>query len=87
MFWHNPARADGRKDIDAELDIKSQVESALSKLTYREKMVVSMRYGLDGKGSFTLGEVGKIFKVTRERVRSIEASAIRKMRDQSCMEA
>ncbi len=54
---------------------------ALGKLTYREREVIKLRYGLGDGYTYTLEEVGRIFKVTRERVRQIEIRAIRKMRD------
>ncbi len=60
--------------------LKEQVQSALSVLTERERQVLEMRFGLrDGK-DYTLEEVGKHFKVTRERIRQIEAKALRKLR-------
>ena len=60
--------------------LKEQVQSALSVLTERERQVLEMRFGLrDGK-DYTLEEVGKHFKVTRERLRQNEAKALRKFR-------
>jgi RNA polymerase primary sigma factor len=60
--------------------LKEQVQNALSVLTEREKQVLEMRFGLrDGK-DYTLEEVGKHFRVTRERIRQIEAKALRKLR-------
>jgi RNA polymerase primary sigma factor len=60
--------------------LKEQVQNALSVLTERERQVLEMRFGLrDGK-DYTLEEVGKHFKVTRERIRQIEAKALRKLR-------
>lgn len=52
-------------------------------LTDREDKVIRMRYGLDGNEPMTLEEVGQEFNVTRERVRQIQAKAIRKMRSPS----
>ncbi|MCH2363303.1 MAG: sigma-70 family RNA polymerase sigma factor, partial [Planctomycetes bacterium] len=51
----------------------------LGTLTYREREIIKLRYGLGDGYTYTLEEVGKIFKVTRERVRQIEAKAIRKL--------
>jgi len=60
--------------------LKDQVQNALSVLTERERQVLEMRFGLlDGK-DYTLEEVGKYFNVTRERIRQIEAKALRKLR-------
>ena len=67
-------------DAAARELLKEQVQSALSVLTERERQVLEMRFGLrDGK-DYTLEEVGKHFKVTRERIRQIEAKALRKLR-------
>ena len=60
--------------------LREQVHNALAALTDREREVLELRYGLvDGK-DHTLEEVGKYFKVTRERIRQIEAKALRKLR-------
>jgi RNA polymerase primary sigma factor len=67
-------------DAAAREMLKDQVRSALSALTDRERQVLELRYGLiDGK-DHTLEEVGKYFRVTRERIRQIEAKALRKLR-------
>ena len=67
-------------DAAAKELLKEQVQNALSVLTERERQVLEMRFGLrDGK-DYTLEEVGKHFKVTRERIRQIEAKALRKLR-------
>ncbi len=67
-------------DMAARELLKEQVHNALSVLTERERQVLEMRFGLlDGK-DYTLEEVGKYFNVTRERIRQIEAKALRKMR-------
>ncbi len=59
---------------------REQLMEVLDTLTDREKRVICLRYGLDGGKSYTLEEVGEIFKVTRERIRQIEAKALRKLR-------
>src|SRR5262249_38707708 len=51
----------------------------LKTLTYREREIIKLRYGLGDGYTYTLEEVGRIFKVTRERVRQIEAKAVRKL--------
>jgi RNA polymerase primary sigma factor len=67
-------------DAAARELLKEQVQNALAVLTERERQVLEMRFGLlDGK-DYTLEEVGKYFNVTRERIRQIEAKALRKLR-------
>ena len=63
--------------------LKEQLISILDTLTPREEMVIRMRYGLDDGHPRTLEEVGKAFGVTRERIRQIEAKALRKLRHPS----
>lgn len=59
--------------------LREKIESLLRTLTYREREIIRLRYGLDDGYSYTLEEVGRIFKVTRERVRQIEAKAVSKL--------
>lgn len=63
--------------------LKEQVEVVLDSLTERERKVLQLRFGLDDGRSRTLEEVGKEFHVTRERIRQIEAKALRKLRHPS----
>ena len=63
--------------------LKEQLEDVLSTLTPREKKVLELRFGLEDGRSRTLEEVGKEFNVTRERIRQIEAKALRKLRHPS----
>ncbi len=63
--------------------LKEQIEEVLSTLTPREKRVLQLRFGLEDGRSRTLEEVGKEFSVTRERIRQIEAKALRKLRHPS----
>ena len=66
---------------EAELNIlKEQIQDVLSDLNERERRVISLRFGIDDGYPRTLEEVGSIFKVTRERIRQIEAKALRKLR-------
>ncbi len=63
--------------------LKDELRSVLDTLTVREKEVLELRFGLFDGSSHTLEEVGKQFKVTRERIRQIEAKALRKLRHPS----
>jgi RNA polymerase primary sigma factor len=63
--------------------LREQMKDALDSLTIREQEVIRLRYGLDDGRSRTLEEVGKEFNVTRERIRQIEAKALRKLRHPS----
>ncbi|MEQ8790380.1 MAG: RNA polymerase sigma factor RpoD [Pirellulaceae bacterium] len=59
--------------------LRERIERLLKTLTYREREIIRLRYGLGDGYTYTLEEVGRIFKVTRERVRQIEAKAVRKL--------
>lgn len=59
--------------------LKTQIESAMETLNYREREILRLRYGLADGYTYTLEEVGRIFQVTRERVRQIESKAVRKL--------
>ena len=65
------------------INLKEQTESVLKTLTPREGKVIKMRFGLDDGSEHTLEEVGQSFAVTRERIRQIEAKALRKLRHPS----
>ena len=65
------------------LNLKEQTSSVLKTLTPREEKVIKMRFGLDDGSEHTLEEVGQSFAVTRERIRQIEAEALRKLRHPS----
>jgi RNA polymerase primary sigma factor len=65
---------------DANLEmLKKRLEEVMHDLTYREREIIRLRYGLTDGYTYTLEEVGKIFQVTRERVRQIESKAVRKL--------
>ena len=74
------------KDVDSPVNtaayrlLHEQINSVLSTLPAREQKVIRMRFGLDDGYSHTLEEVGYVFKVTRERIRQIEAKALRRLR-------
>ncbi len=59
--------------------LRDRIEAVLKTLTYREREIIKLRYGLGDGYTYTLEEVGRIFKVTRERVRQVEAKALRKL--------
>jgi RNA polymerase primary sigma factor len=60
--------------------LKERIDDVLKTLTFREREIVKLRYGIGDGYTYTLEEVGRIFRVTRERVRQIEAKAVRKLR-------
>ena len=83
---------DGADEIDAQCRaikgaggamLREKIEEALDLLTIRERDVLKMRFGLDDGYPHTLEEVGKHFRVTRERIRQIEAKALKKLRHPS----
>jgi RNA polymerase primary sigma factor len=63
--------------------LRSRINRVLKTLSYREREIIKLRYGLGDGYSYTLEEVGHIFKVTRERIRQIEAKAVRKLQQPS----
>ncbi|MFA4986001.1 MAG: RNA polymerase sigma factor RpoD [Candidatus Brocadiia bacterium] len=73
------------KTVDSPINLasfdmlKEKIEDVLATLSYREREIVKLRYGLNDGYAYTLEEVGRKFKVTRERVRQIEAKALRKL--------
>ena len=72
--------ADNPADMAAIVLLKDKIKDVLDSLTERERQVLEQRFGLVDGYSRTLDEVGRQFKVTRERIRQIEAKALRKMR-------
>jgi RNA polymerase primary sigma factor len=70
-------------DAVINLDLKEQTASMLKTLTQREERIIKMRFGLEDGNQHTLEEVGHSFAVTRERIRQIEAKALRKLRHPS----
>jgi RNA polymerase primary sigma factor len=61
--------------------LRTKIDALLKTLTYREREIIRLRYGLSDGYSYTLEEVGRIFRVTRERVRQIEAKAVKKLQN------
>jgi RNA polymerase primary sigma factor len=68
-------------DSAARAMLKDRIGQVLKTLTHREREIIKLRYGLCDGYSYTLEEVGRIFKVTRERIRQIELRAVQKLRD------
>jgi RNA polymerase primary sigma factor len=60
--------------------LRERINEVLNTLTFREREIIKLRYGIGDGYTYTLEEVGRIFRVTRERVRQIEAKAVRKLR-------
>ena len=77
-FLQDYREEDPLHDMNQDL-LKSRIADVLGALNYREREIIRLRYGLTDGYSYTLEEVGKIFSVTRERVRQIEAKAVRKL--------
>jgi len=71
--------AENPSDTATQEMLRNRIEQVLKTLTYREREIIKLRYGIGDGYTYTLEEVGRIFKVTRERVRQVEAKAIRKL--------
>ena len=82
QFISDPEKDDMYTKVTREL-LKDSLNEVLETLSPRERKVLIMRFGLDGSKPKTLEEVGREFKVTRERIRQIEAKAIKKLRHPS----
>ncbi|MDO8469350.1 MAG: sigma-70 family RNA polymerase sigma factor [Candidatus Peribacter sp.] len=70
---------DAAKQVDDD-SLKARIREVLATLPYRDREIIRLRYGLEDGYSYTLEEVGKIFSVTRERIRQIEAKVMRTLR-------
>jgi RNA polymerase primary sigma factor len=77
-FVEDHREEDPLQDMTQEL-LKQRINDVLAELNYREREIIRLRYGLADGYTYTLEEVGRIFSVTRERVRQIEAKAVRKL--------
>jgi len=78
----------GQDDTNIEKNViskqlKRDIKKVLSKLTDKEALVIRYRFGLDGEKEHTLDQIGKKLKVSRERIRQIETTALRKLRHAS----
>lgn len=68
---------------DAEMllkELRQQIDAALDTLSYRERGILEMRYGLRDGYAYTLAEAGYVFKLTRERIRQLQTRSLRKLR-------
>src|SRR5207247_9460280 len=72
-------KADNPVETATQEMLKDKIEQVLKTMTYREREIIKRRYGIGDGYTYTLEEVGRIFKVTRESVREVEAKAIRKL--------
>lgn len=81
-FVSDTREVDPLHDVNRQA-LRSSIGRALEGLTYREREIIRMRFGLADGCAYTLEEVGTIFQVTRERVRQIEAKAVEKLRQPS----
>jgi RNA polymerase primary sigma factor len=77
-FLQDHREDDALYDINQQM-LKDRIAEVLNRLNHREREILRLRYGLADGYAYTLEEVGKIFSVTRERVRQIEAKAVRKL--------
>jgi RNA polymerase primary sigma factor len=77
-FLEEDREDDPLRDTNIEM-LKQRLNDVMHDLTYREREIIRLRYGLADGYTYTLEEVGKIFQVTRERVRQIESKAVRKL--------
>ncbi len=73
-----PVDADNSHQIQT-VELRERIQEALKTLTYREREIIKLRYGLGDGHTYSLDEVAKVFKVGRERIRQIEKKAIRKL--------
>jgi RNA polymerase primary sigma factor len=78
-FVSDSREIDPLRDVNSQA-LKSSISRALEGLSYREREIIRLRFGLADGYAYTLEEVGTIFDVTRERVRQIEAKAVEKLR-------
>ncbi|MCA9102261.1 MAG: sigma-70 family RNA polymerase sigma factor, partial [Planctomycetales bacterium] len=77
-----PGRLDESPDDQIDLTaLRGRLVEMLGQLSYREREIIKLRYGLGDGHNYTLEEVARVFKVTRERIRQIEVKAFRKLRD------
>ncbi len=73
--------AESAIDLASQRMLRERIDTVLRTLTHREREIIKLRFGLGDGYAYTLDEVGKIFKVSRERIRQIESRAVSKMKD------
>jgi len=66
-------------EVSQQSQLKDRIKKLLKQLSYREREVLKLRYGLDNGNMYTLEEVGQMFKVSRERIRQVEVGALQKL--------
>jgi RNA polymerase primary sigma factor len=84
-FLPDRREADPLEKIDRDL-VRSRVREALDVLSWRERSIIELRYGLGDGHSYTLKEISEIFRISRERVRQIERKAFEKVLDSESSE-
>ncbi len=68
------------KNDDSLDELRERIDSALDTLSYRERGILEMRYGLGDGCCYTLAQAGEVFRLTRERIRQIQARSLRRLR-------
>jgi RNA polymerase primary sigma factor len=64
-------------------ELRRQIDAALDTLSYRERGIMEMRYGLGDGQAYTLAESGYVFRLTRERIRQLQARSLRRLRERA----
>ncbi len=74
-------RTEAPIDLAAKMNLSDRTREALSTLSPREEKILRMRFGIEEDNEYTLEEIGKVFNITRERIRQIEARALKKLKE------
>jgi len=74
-------RTEAPIDLAAKMNLSDRTREALSTLSPREEKILRMRFGIEEANEYTLEEIGKVFNITRERIRQIEARALKKLKE------
>ena len=74
-------RTEAPIDLAAKMNLSDRTREALSTLSPREEKILRMRFGIEENNEYTLEEIGKVFNITRERIRQIEARALKKLKE------
>ena len=78
------AAGESPEEAAVSQSLSDHIQELLETLTPKEAKILTLRYGLNGEESLSLREIGKLYKLSRERVRQIEKKAIKKLRTPSC---